>query len=96
MGPGKEEDASVPSKESRSVRITRRLGDSPRQRGSLTGETCPDLFELSDGNFAVIGTDRTEELDALLPADAARADYERIVVITRDTLLRAKRDIPEA
>ena len=84
------------SKESRSVRIARRLGDSPRQRGSLTGDTCPDLFELSDGNFAVIGTDRTEELDALLPNDAARADYERIVVITRDTLLRAKRDIPDA
>jgi hypothetical protein len=62
----------------------------------LSGETCPDLFELSDGNFAVIGTDRTEELDALLPDDAARADYERIVVITRYTLLRAKRDIPEA
>ncbi|MFJ9371856.1 hypothetical protein [Streptomyces sp. NPDC101455] len=78
------------------VSIVRRLGDSPRQRGSHTGETCPDLFELTDGNFAVIGTDRTEELDALLPADAARADYERIVVITRDTLLRAKRDIPDA
>ncbi|MDH6217649.1 hypothetical protein [Streptomyces pseudovenezuelae] len=62
----------------------------------MTGETCPDVFELSDGNFAVIGTDRTEELDGLLPADAARADYERIVVITRETLLRAKRDIPEA
>lgn len=76
--------------------IVRRLGDSPRQRGSLSGETCPDLFELSDGSFAVIGTDRTEELDAQLPADAARADYERIVVITRDTLLRAKRDIPDA
>ncbi|WP_405862813.1 hypothetical protein OG407_30305 [Streptomyces sp. NBC_01515] len=51
---------------------------------------------MADGNFAVIGTDRTEELDALLPADTARADYERIVVITRDTLLRAKRDIPDA
>ena len=76
--------------------VVRRLGDSPRQRGSVTGETCPDVFELSDGNFAVIGTDRTQELDPLLPADAARADYERIVVITRDTLLRAKRDIPDA
>ncbi|MDH6517198.1 hypothetical protein M2164_003649 [Streptomyces sp. SAI-208] len=79
-----------------SPRITRRLGDPPGVRGSATGQTCPDLFELSDGSFAVIGTDRTEELDSLLPADAARADYERIVVITRDTLLRAKRDIPDA
>ncbi|MFF7642091.1 hypothetical protein [Streptomyces canus] len=81
--------------ELQAVSIVRRLGDSPRRRGSISGETCPDLFELSDGNFAVIGTDRTAELDALLPSDAARADYERIVVITRDTLVRAKRDIPE-
>ncbi|WP_031477947.1 hypothetical protein [Streptomyces bicolor] len=78
------------------MRIVRRIGDSPRQRGSVTGETCPDIFELSDGDFAVIGTDRTEDLDAQLPADAARADYERIVVISRETLVRAKRDIPSA
>ncbi|MFG2376143.1 hypothetical protein ACGFY9_32315 [Streptomyces sp. NPDC048504] len=78
------------------VSFRRRLGDSPSQRGSFSCETCPDLFELSDGSFAVIGTDRTEELHDLLPADAGRADYERIVVITRDTLLRAKRDIPDA
>ncbi|MGP4008719.1 hypothetical protein [Streptomyces sp. 4N124] len=78
-----------------SVSVRRRLGDSPRKRGCLTLETCPDLFELSDGNFAVIGTDVTEALDPLLPPDAGRADYERIVVITRETLLRAKRDIPD-
>ncbi len=29
------------------------------------------------------------------PADAARASHERIAVITRETLLRAKRDIPD-
>ncbi|WP_406124582.1 hypothetical protein OIE52_30400 [Streptomyces canus] len=50
---------------------------------------------MSDGSFAVIGTDRTAELEGQLPVDAARADYERIVVITRDTPLRAKRDIPD-
>ncbi|MGW6903845.1 MULTISPECIES: hypothetical protein [unclassified Streptomyces] len=76
--------------------IVRRLGDPPRQRGSYSGETCPDLFELSDGNFAVIGTEATDALDPHLPPDAARADYERIVVITRDTLIRAKKDIPDA
>ncbi|NUR67229.1 MAG: hypothetical protein HOQ47_15845 [Streptomyces sp.] len=76
--------------------ISRRLGWTPRQRGSLSGETCPDLFELTDGNFAVIGTEATAELDPLLPSDAARADDERIVVITRETLIRAKRDIPDA
>lgn len=78
-----------------SVRIARRIGVPPQQRGSHTGETCPDLFELSDGNYAIIGTEATAALDPHLPPDAARADYERIVVITRETLIRAKKDIPD-
>ncbi|MEU4089602.1 hypothetical protein [Streptomyces aureus] len=77
------------------MKIVRRIGASPRERGSLSGETCPDIFELSDGNFAVIGTEATAALDDQLPHDAARADYERIVIISRETLLRAKKDIPE-
>ncbi|MGW7073784.1 hypothetical protein [Streptomyces sp. BA2] len=77
------------------MKIVRRIGAPPRERDSATGQTCPDIFELSDGNFAVIGTDRTDALDGELPTDAARADYERIVVISRDTLIRAKVDIPE-
>ncbi|MCX4814401.1 MULTISPECIES: hypothetical protein [unclassified Streptomyces] len=76
--------------------IIRRIGVPPSERGSTGGGNCPDIFELADGTFAVIGTDLTEALDAQLPADAARADYERIVVITRETLIRAKADIPEA
>ncbi|MBB4898436.1 hypothetical protein FHS37_002494 [Streptomyces griseostramineus] len=62
----------------------------------MTGDTCPDIFELSDGSFAVIGTDATASLDAQLPSDAARADDERIVVISRETPVRAKGDIPDA
>ncbi|MDQ1035730.1 hypothetical protein QFZ75_002146 [Streptomyces sp. V3I8] len=76
--------------------IIRRLGASPRDRGSAGGANCPDIFELSDGRFAIIGTDLTDSLDEDLPRDASRADYERIVVITRETLLRAKADIPDA
>ncbi|MBT2875818.1 hypothetical protein AB0900_10000 [Streptomyces cellulosae] len=76
--------------------IVRRLGVAPRFRGSVSGAACPDLFELADGNFAVIGTDVTDSLETQLPADASRADHERIVVITRETLIRAKVDIPDA
>ncbi|GGQ35104.1 hypothetical protein GCM10010279_49840 [Streptomyces mutabilis] len=54
------------------------------------------MFEPSDGNFAVIGTEATEALEGELPADAARAGYERIVAVSRGTLLRAKADIPDA
>ncbi|MFD1658646.1 hypothetical protein ACFSL4_10585 [Streptomyces caeni] len=78
------------------MKIVRRIGASPRERGSVTGETCPDIFELSDGNFAVIGTEATATLDSELPADAARADHERIVIISRETLVRAKVEIPDA
>ncbi|MFG2934994.1 hypothetical protein [Streptomyces sp. NPDC048282] len=78
------------------MKIVRRIGASPRERHSATGETCPDIFELSDGSFAVIGREATDELDGELPADASRADYEHIVIISRETLLRAKADIPDA
>ncbi|MDX2758224.1 hypothetical protein ACSCB1_12480 [Streptomyces europaeiscabiei] len=78
------------------MKIVRRIGASPRERGSLSGDSCPDIFELSDGDFAVIGSEATFKLDGELPEDAARADYERIVVISRETLIRAKADIPDA
>ncbi|MGW6021963.1 hypothetical protein [Streptomyces sp. NPDC055099] len=74
----------------------RRIGASPRARGCATGQNCPDIFELSDGNFAVIGTEATAALDAELPDDASRADYERIVIVSRETLIRARADIPQA
>ncbi|CAL9416542.1 hypothetical protein [Streptomyces pilosus] len=77
------------------MKIVRRIGASPRERGSASGQTCPDIFELSDGDFAVIGTEATAVLDSELPADAARAEDERIVIISRETLLRARADIPE-
>ena len=73
--------------------IVRRIGTTPRQRGSLAFSNCPDIFLLKDGSFAVIGTDRTEELEPGLPADASRADYERIVVIARETLMSAVPDL---
>ena len=78
------------------MEFVRRLGLSPQERGSLNNGTCPDIFELSNGDFAVIGTDATDALTRKLPAGSARADYERIVVVSRETLLAAKCDIPEA
>jgi hypothetical protein len=78
------------------LKIVRRIGASPRQRGSLSGDSCPDIFELSDGNFAVIGTEATAALEKELPPDASRASYERIVIVSRETFLRAKADIPDS
>lgn len=77
------------------MEFVRRLGVRPDARGSVNNVTCPDIFELGDGRFAVIGTDMTDELEGLLPADAYRGSGERIVVITRETLVSAKPDIPD-
>ncbi|MFI5962379.1 hypothetical protein ACIA8J_09445 [Streptomyces asoensis] len=77
-------------------KIVRRVGAAPRERGSISGANCPDIFELDNGSFAVIGTDATESLDGQLPSDASRGPDERIVIITRETLVRAKADIPDS
>jgi hypothetical protein len=74
------------------MEILRRLGKTPQQRGSLNNGTCPDIFELDTGDFAIIGTDMTDELAAEL---GAHVDPKRVVVITRETLIAARRDIPE-
>jgi hypothetical protein len=81
------------SLEGSGVDIVRRLGSSPRER-CLSDVNCPDVFELADGSFAVIGRDMTAELRGKLPADAGVADYERIVVVSRQTLVDARGDIP--
>jgi hypothetical protein len=73
--------------------VLRRVGLSPIARGSASTATCPDIFELADGNFAVVGTDRTGDMRNLLPSDAGVASYEKIVVITRETLMAAVNDL---
>ncbi|MFI6249595.1 hypothetical protein [Streptomyces sp. NPDC051016] len=77
------------------MQIIRRLGTSPRQRGSLSGDCCPDIFELGDGNFAVIGRDATIPLTPELPLETVLGDDGRIVIISRETLMHAKQDIPD-
>lgn len=74
------------------MRIVRRLGTSPTTRGSLSGTTCPDVFELDTGDYAVIGTHAPELADSL-PPDAAVAGYERIVVVPRAVMIAAVRDV---
>jgi len=81
--------------------LKRRLSEDPKAssdgRGpKSTGRNgCPDIWELDDGNFLVIGDDRTEDLKHLVGngiyLDEAR---ERIIVIPRSTLVSAKSEIP--
>ncbi len=77
--------------------FVKRLGPDPHANGQLTPALsgCPDLFELSTGDFAVIGIDITSDAMSALPPSAGCGPDERIVRIPRKTLVLAKSDIPE-
>jgi len=75
----------------------RRLGPDPHAGGAKTAglKGCPDIFELETGDFAVIGRDITPEASGQLPSGASCGPEERIIVIPRRTLVKARPDIPE-
>ena len=79
------------------ITFKRRLGPDPHAGGrkSSGASGCPDIFELGDGDFAIIGCDITEAQDALPPSAGCGSD-ERIVKVPRETLIGAKVDIPNA
>jgi len=74
------------------VEIAGRIGLSPAQR-CATDVNCPDVFRLSDGRYAVIGVDATDQLRALLPPDAGVGAHERIVIVDAVTMTYAARDV---
>lgn len=77
------------------MKAVRRLGSTPAERDDTTNVSgSPDILELDDGSYAVIGVDITEELGRQPLLDARCAPDERIVRITRKTLVAAKKDIP--
>jgi len=76
----------------------RRLGPDPHANGAQTPalKGCPDIWQLDDGDFAVIGADITVVAEPRLPPTASRGQDERIVRIPRRTLVLAKPDIPDS
>ncbi|WP_380286315.1 hypothetical protein [Kitasatospora purpeofusca] len=77
--------------------MTRRLGSPPAELGTTGGrDGCPDIWELDNGDIAVIGRDLTAAYRAGLPHDVTIGENERLVVIPRATLLSAKADLPDA
>jgi hypothetical protein len=82
--------------ENPAMKAIRRIGKTPTERGDTTGMSGSLIFwSWTMGSFAVIGVDITEELGRRPLADARCADNERIIRITRGTLIAAKPDIPE-
>ena len=75
------------------VSILRRLGSTPMERGSTNDMNCPDLFLLSDGRVACIGTDLTEALGTQLPTGASIGEQERLVALPMRAVMDAIPDI---
>jgi hypothetical protein len=75
----------------------RRLGKSPLELGNTNATPkCPDIWELDNGDIAVIGRDLTVHYRPKLPAGVSVGADERLVVIPRNMLVAAKPDIPDA
>lgn len=78
----------------------RRLGKDPHS-SDMFGEntsglqSCPDMWELDNGDVAVIGIRSTSALSKFLPDGASCGLDEEIVVLPRKTLLGAKNDIAD-
>lgn len=72
-----------------------RLGTDPHIQGKDTSGAagCPDIWELEDGNIAIIGLRNTAILKAQLPSSASCGIDEEIVIIPRQILKNAIEDI---
>jgi hypothetical protein len=77
--------------------FARRLGPDPHANGAKSAgcDGCPDIWELDNGDFAIIGIDITAAAVAKLPPTAGCGPDERIVRLPRNLLVNAKRDIPD-
>ena len=76
--------------------FTRKLGSNAFAAGSQCqgGCSCPGILELTGGDFAVIGSDITEEAAGKLPDGSGCGPGERVVRIPRNVLVMARPDIP--
>lgn len=77
--------------------FARRLGKSARELGdSRDTPDCPDIWELNNGDVAIVGRDVTDTYTSRMPEDMSIGADERLVVIPGTMLRAAKKDIPDA
>jgi hypothetical protein len=75
----------------------RRLGKSALELGDTNNDpSCPDIWELNNGDVAIIGRDLTENYATRLPDGVSVGIDERLVIIPGNMLRVAKADIPDA
>ncbi|MFI0219058.1 hypothetical protein [Streptomyces lydicus] len=69
------------------TRFKRRPGKSPQELGHTTDNPdSPDIWELENGDVAIIGRDLTDGVSV--------GDDERLAVIPRSMMVAARPDIP--
>lgn len=77
--------------------FVRRLGKSAAELGhSNDRDDCPDIWQLGNGDIAVIGRDLTAAYSSRLPEGVSLRGDERVVVLPGSMLSAAKEDIPDA
>ncbi|KPI26290.1 hypothetical protein OK074_0959 [Actinobacteria bacterium OK074] len=80
-----------------SALFERRLGKSAQELGhSENNDDCPDIWQLGNGDVAVIGRDLTVAYGSRLPKGVTLAPDERLVVIPGNMFSAAKEDIADA
>ncbi|RBM04487.1 hypothetical protein [Streptomyces sp. PT12] len=80
-----------------SALFARRLGKSAAELGTTDGEDgCPDIWQLDNGDVAVIGRDLAAAYQGRLPEDVTVGAHERLVIIPGIMPSSAKADIPDA
>jgi hypothetical protein len=77
------------------ITFLRRLGPDPHNGAKRTAacDGCPDIWELDNGDIAVIGIRITRDAVPNLPASANCGPDEEIILLPRPTMLAAQQDI---
>ncbi len=77
--------------------FTRRLGKTAQELGdSRETPDCPDIWQLSNGDVAVVGRDATSAYASRVPVDMSIGDDERLVVLPGNMFRAAAQDIADA
>ncbi|MFI6699253.1 hypothetical protein ACIBJC_09800 [Streptomyces sp. NPDC050509] len=80
-----------------SALLSRRLGKSAGELGVTDDDDgCPDIWELDNGDIAVVGRDLTDTYRSHLPTGMSISHDERLIVIPGRMLRAAKPDIADA
>jgi len=73
----------------------RRLGQNGQSRCE-GGYHCPQILEMTDGDFAAVGLDITEAAVPAMPPGPGIGPRERAVKIPRHVMIGIRAEIPAA